>query len=173
MGLIISETDIGAAKQLTQQSGHRSIQARFKGNPSRLPVSNYGGTTRYLGRQYEGGKLTHYRGFREDLRPYVDRAKAISSGGGYSRHGFGYLASIPRIVIHQWLQQNGKTWADFATDDDLSGKFKDWFMGRYKKMTASAHQERSLAINRTTSGGRTAPKLGASILNDYRKEIAA
>lgn len=175
MGVIFTDTDVGLAKQLSQQSAHRSIRERFKGNPSRLPVSNIGGTTRYLGRQYEGGKLTHYRGFREDLRPYVDRAKDISSGASYSRDGFGYLASVPRIVIHDWLMKQGKDWSDFATDDDLSAKFKKWFFSHYKKMTAAAHAERSLKINRTTSGGRTqsAPKLGASILNDYRKEIAA
>ncbi len=175
MGVIYTDSSIETAKQLTQQSPHRSIQERFKGNPNRLPISNYGGTTKFLGRQYEGGKLAHYRGWAENLTPYADRAKAIASGGGYSKNGFGYLATIPRIVIHDWLMRQGKTWADYATDDDLSRKFKDWFMGRYKKMTTAAYQERSLAINRSTSGGRTAsaPKLGATILNDYRKELAA
>lgn len=152
-----------------------SIRDRFRGNPNKLPVSNYGGTTRYLGRQYEGGKLVHYRGWRENLRPYVDRAKAIAQGNRYSRHGFGYMGSVPRVLIHHWLNGQEKTWEDFATDKELKAKFRKWFETNYRKMLADEHRERPLSINRTKSGGRTMtrPKLGAQILNDYRKETSA
>jgi len=162
-----------AVKTITAQAPTRSIRERFRGNPAKLPVSANGGTVRYLGRHYEGGQLVHYRGWKEDLRPYVDRTKAIAEGSQYSRHGFGYKASIPRIVIHDWLMRQDKTWADFATDKDLKAKFHKWFDTHYSKMTADAHRERPLSINRSQSGRLvTRPKLGAQILNDYRKEMA-
>jgi hypothetical protein len=160
-------------KQITGQASHRSIRERFRGNPNKLPVSANGGTVRYLGRQYEDGKLTHYRGWQEDLRPYVDRTKAISEGSSFSKKGFGYMASIPRIVIHDWLMRQGKDWSDFATDKDLKAKFLKWFNEHYSKMTADAHRERPLSVNRSQSGRLVSrPKLGAQILNDYRKEMA-
>lgn len=151
-----------------------SIRQRFRGNPKKLGISNYGGTTKYLGREHQAGKLVHFRGWREDLRPHVDRVKAISEGSTYSKSGFGYLGTIPRILIHHWLNSQKKTWEDWGTDKELKAKFRRWFEGTYSKMLASSHRERPLAINRTTSGGRTAtrPKLGAQILNDYRKEMA-
>ncbi len=174
MGKVLLDSNVGAAahtRRYGKQSPHRSIRERFKGNPNRLPISNVGGTVKFLGRQYEGGKLVHYRGWRENLQPYVDRAKAIANGSSYSKHGYGYLGSMPRIVIDAWLRERGKTWEDYGRDNELSDQFKKWFQSNFKKMLASAHQERSLAINRSI-GGRTgsAPRLGATILDDYRKE---
>jgi len=175
MGQVVLDTDFRAAaadRRYGRQSAHRSIRERFRGNPNKLPISNVGGTVKYLGRQYEGGKLTHYRGWKEDLRPYVDRAKAIANGSSYSKNGYGYLGSMPRIVIDHWLRQQGKTWEDYGRDNELSAKFKKWFESNFKKMLAGAHQERSLAINRSIGGRTGGPRLGAQILNDYREETS-
>ncbi len=155
----------------TQSQPHRSIRERFKGNPKKLGISNLGGTTKYLGREHDGAKLVHYRGWREDLRPHVDRVKAIAEGSTYSKHGYGYMGSIPTVVILHWLNQNGKTFEDWGQDPELKARFKKWYQTRFKKLLADAHRERPLAINRSLSG-RTAPRLGSTILNDYRKEVA-
>jgi hypothetical protein len=79
-----------------------------------------------------------------------------------------YEGSIPRIVLDKWLREQGKRWSDWATDKELKAKFMVWFRTEFSKMTASSNRERSLAINRTT-----APKLGATILANYRKEMQA
>ncbi len=142
---------------------------------SKIFVANKAGTTRYLGRGYEGGQLTHYRGFSEDLRPHKARVEALAKDAKESRHGMRYVGSVPRIVIDDWLRKQGKTWHDYVTDKDLKAKFMAWFRSEYKHMTASNYQERSLATNRATSGGRsvTAPKLGETILKNYQRENVA
>lgn len=142
---------------------------------SKIFLSNKAGSVKYLGRGYEGGKLTHFRGWREDLRPHQRRVEALAKEAKDSRHGMRYLGSIPRIVIHDWLQKQGKNWHQFVTDKDLKASFMAWFKSEYKQMTSANYNERGLATNRTRHSGRTAtaPKLGAQILGDYRKEMTA
>jgi hypothetical protein len=141
--------------------------------PNKIFLDNRGGTTRFLGRQYEGGQLTHFRGFREDLRPHKQRVEEIAKGARESKHGMQYIGSVPRVVIHDWLMKQGKNWQDYATDRDLKAKFMAWFKSEYKLLTNAGHNERSLAINRSQSGRLvSAPKLGAQILGNYQKEMA-
>lgn len=141
------------------------------GSKFALPGS---GSGKYLGRGYEGARLTHYRGWREDLRPHQIRAEAIARDSKDSKNETRYLGSVPRIVIHDWLNKQQKTWVDFATDRELKAKFMLWYKSEYKMLMADSFRERSLTINRSLTG-RTAtrPKLGAQILNQYRQENAA
>ena len=167
-------------KASARQAPPKTFAQTFKGNPSKMALSNANGTLRYLGRGYEGGKLTHYRGWREDLQPHLKRAQAIADGAQETKKGFQYLGSVPRIVIHDWLMKQGKTWEQYATDDDLKKAFLRFYQTEYKVFMSRSKNERSLGINRSI-GGRTGaapaapvgPSLGASILSDYRKENAA
>ena len=140
---------------------------------AKIFISNKGGSTKYLGRGYEGGQLTHYRGWTEDLRPHKARVEAIARDAKESKHGMQYVGSVPRIVIHDWLQERQKSWHDFATDKDLKAKFMAWFKSDYKHMTSANYNERSLGTNRTRHGVRTAPKLGETILKNYHRENVA
>ena len=128
-------------------------------------VHNDGGAIRSLVRQYGvSGKLEHYRKVSEDLTPHVDRAASLAKlkpGKEYR-----YEGSVPRIVIDDWLRKNGKTWRDWAIDKEIKAKFLLYFRTEYSKMAASTYRERSLAVNRAT-----APKFGAKVLSEYRKEL--
>jgi hypothetical protein len=128
-------------------------------------VRNEGGAVRSLLRQYGvSGKLEHYRHFREDLDPHVERVKQIAKNSPLGKD-FRYEGSVPRIVIDDWLRKQDKNWNDWATDAELKAKFLAWFKNDYSKLAASTHRERSLAVNRAT-----APRLGAKILADYRSQ---
>jgi hypothetical protein len=130
-------------------------------------IRNEGGATRTLLRHYGvSGKLEHVRHVREDLAPHIDRAAAMAKSEKPGKE-YRYEGSIPRIVLDKWLKDQGKTWHHWAVDRDLKAKFLVWFRTEFSKMAASSYRERSLAINRTT-----APKLGATILSNYRRELA-
>jgi hypothetical protein len=140
---------------------------------SRILVANEGGIRRYLGRQFEGGQLTHYRSWKEDLRPAQRRSEIIAKGSRESRGGMQYLGSVPRIVIDDWLRRQGKTWHDYATDADLKAKFLAWFKTDYSRFMADSHRERSLSINRSRSGRLATPSMGSRALAEWRQENAA
>lgn len=133
---------------------------------SRFAVAREGDTTRYLGRQFENGKLVHYRGLTADFDPTIRRTKFLAENQKPgSEHQ--YLGTVRREVIDDWLRTQGKTWHDFATDEDLKAAFLLYYKNEFSKMMASTYVERKLSINRTT-----APRLGATILSQYRKETA-
>jgi len=138
---------------------------------SKILVATEGGAQRFLGRQYGvGGQLEHFRAFREDLQPQIDRVKEITQSRTESKSEYKYLGSVSRVVIHDWITKQGKTWHQFATDKDLKAKFMVWYRTEFSKMSADTYRERSLAINRTTSRSRSS--LGSDILSNYRKETA-
>lgn len=133
-------------------------------------VKNEGGAIRSLVAQRgPGGKLEHYRHIREDLAPAIRRTKELSLASEVAgrKTEYGYEGSIPRIVLDDWLRKRGKTWHDWATDFDLKKEFKKWFFNSREmdKFKSSTYRERRLTVNRTT-----APRLGKTILDDYRKE---
>ncbi len=130
----------------------------------RFLVKTEGDTHRYLGRQFEGGKLVHYRGHTADFQPTIERTKMMAEANAPSSE-HQYLGTVRREVIHDWLMKQQKTWHDFATDEDLKAKFMVYYKNEFSKMMASSYQERKLSINRTVA----APK-GNSILSQYRKE---
>ena len=137
----------------------------------RHALERSGNTVRYLGRQHEGGKLTHYRGYVEDLKPHLKRVKGFTDARPSQwKSEYEYVGSVPRIVIHDWLMKQGKSWHQFATDRDLKAAFMVFFRTEYPKLMADAHQERRLTVNRTT---QSKPRLGAQILGAYRKETAS
>lgn len=140
---------------------------------SRVLVASEGGLRRYLGRQFEGRELTHYRSWSEDLRPAQRRTEQIAKGSSESRMGMQYLGSVPRIVIDDWLRRQGKTWHDYATDQDLKAKFLAWFRTDYSQFMADSFRERSLSINRSRSGRLAAPSMGSRALAEWRQENAA
>jgi len=140
---------------------------------SKILVATEGGMRRYLGRQFEGGQLTHYRAMSEDLRPAQRRTELIAKGSKESVNGMQYVGSIPRIVIHDWLCLQGKTWHEYATDPDLKAKFLAWFRTDYSKFMADSFRERPLSINRSRSGRLAAPSLGSRVLSEWRQENAA
>jgi hypothetical protein len=133
-------------------------------------VRNEGGARRSLLAQYNSsGKLEHFRHYREDLDPAVKRTKDLAeqnASPGASKN-FGYEGSVPRIVIHDWLTKRNKTWHQYATDGDLRKEFLSWFRTSrdMTKFQAKTYRERRLTINRAT-----APRLGKTILDSYRKE---
>jgi len=65
--------------------------------------------------------------------------------------------------------KKGKTWHDYATDEDLKKQFLSWFRGSrdMSKFKADSYRERQLSVNRTT-----APRLGQTVLNNWRQENA-
>lgn len=135
-----------------------------------------GNTVRYLGRQFEGGELVHYRGYRTNLEPVAKRVKAFTDARPSNwKSEYEYIGSVDRVVIHDWLMRQGKNWHEFATDRDLKAKFMVFYRTEYPKMMAKAHQERRLTVNRTKHPVRKAssPSLGKSILDNYRKEMSA
>ena len=135
-------------------------------------VANEGGMQKSLLRHYEAEKLTHVRHFREDLQPHIDRVERISKLNGHtSKSEYQYLGSIPRIMIDDWLRKEGKNWNDYATDKELKAKFMSWFKSDCQKLMAEHYQERRLSANRSLTG-RTAPKFGATVLDNYRKEVS-
>lgn len=139
----------------------------------RLIVASEGNLRRYLGRERgAGGRLEHFRVMSEDLNPHLKRAERIAKGAVDSRHGVRYLGSVPRIVIHDWLVKNQKTWHDFATDEHLKARFLSWYKTEYSRLMADTYRERGLATNRSRHG-RLATSLGSRIVNEYRKELAA
>ena len=132
-------------------------------------VRNEGGTKRFLGRQYEAEKVTHYRHLKEDIDPHIKRVEDISKANSHTNKSeYQYLGSVPRIMIDDWLRKQGKTWNEYATDKELKAKFMVWFKTECQKLQAKTYQERRLSVNRVT-----APRLGASILSQYRKEISS
>jgi hypothetical protein len=139
----------------------------------RLMVASEGNLRRYLGRERDSsGRIEHFRVMREDLRPHQRRAEAIAKGSVDSREGMRYVGSVPRIVIHEWLQREQKTWNDFAIDEDLKARFMSFYRTEYSRLMADTYRERSLAVNRSRSG-RLATSLGSRIVNDYRAELSA
>jgi hypothetical protein len=130
----------------------------------RAAVRQEGNAIRYLGRQYEGGKLVHYRGYRVDLAPHIERVKLMALRSSVTGET-SYQASIPREVLDDWLRKREKDWNQYATDQDLKKEFYKWFKREYPALCADFYRERSLKTNRAT-----APRLGASILNSYRLE---
>lgn len=135
-------------------------------------VRNEGGAMRFVLSQYSvSGKIEHFRHFREDLEPAIQRTKDLAEQTTHSGKGrnFGYEGSVPRIVIHDWLKENGKTWHQYATDGDVRKAFLKWFRSSrdMTKFQAKTYQERRLTVNRAT-----APRLGKTILDNYRKEVA-
>lgn len=137
--------------------------------PNRHLVSATANTRKLLGRQYEGDKLTHYRVWQTDLNPVRQRVQAAAELTKDRKSEYGYIGSVDRTVIHDWLMRQGKTWHDFATDKDLKAKFMAFYRQEYSLLMADSYRERPLAINRT----KTAPKLGATILHSYQKEMSA
>lgn len=133
-------------------------------------LTQSGHTRKFLGRQYDGDKLVHYRGYQSDLNAVKRRAEFIAKGADNSRSEYNYVGSVDRAVIHDWLMKQGKTWHEFATDKDLKARFMVFYRTEYPKMMADSYQERRLTVNRTTM---TRPKLGAQILHSYQKENAA
>lgn len=127
-------------------------------------------TTKFLGRQYEGGKLTHYRGWQSDLRAVKERAQKATEATADRKTEYKYAGSIDRAVMHDWLMKQGKSWHDIAVDKDLKAKFMAWYRSEYSLLMADAYRERPLSVNRTTM---TRPKLGATILHSYQKEMSA
>lgn len=139
----------------------------------RLIVASEGGLRRYLGRERGvGGQIEHYRVMSEDLRPHLRRAERIAKGAVDSREGIRYLGSVPRVVIHDWLTKQQKTWADFASDEHLKAKFMSWYQSEYSRLMADSYRERGLVTNRSRHG-RLATSLGSRIVNEYRAEAAA
>lgn len=134
-------------------------------------VENQGGMQKSLIRHYDGGKLSHVRHLREDLDPHMQRVERLSKLTADSKSEYQYLGSVPRIMIDHWLRGQGKNWNDYATDKDLKAKFMVWFKSDCQKLMADHYQERRLSVNRSLTG-RTAPKLGATVLSNYRKEVS-
>ena len=133
----------------------------------RAAVSRSGTGVRYLGRQYDGGQLTHYRGYKVNLQPIMERVKimALRAACLGQTGEFGYQGSVPREVIHHWLTNVvKKSWHEYATDEDLKKKFMKWFKAEFPACFADYYRERPLSINRS---------LGSRVLEDYRKENAA
>lgn len=132
----------------------------------RAAVSRSGTGVRYLGRQFEGGQLTHFRGYKVDLEPIMERVKimALHAACNGQTGEFGYEGSVPREVIHHWLTNVvHKDWSDYAVDEELKAKFRKWFKARFPACFADFYRERPLTINRT---------LGSKVLEDYRKETS-
>ena len=144
--------------------------------PNRHALPSQGGTVRYLGRQYDGEKLVHYRGFKEDLTPHKARVESLAKASDRLRgkSEYEYAGSVPRVVIHDWLMKQGKNWHEFATDKDLKAKFMAWYRGEYKLLMAGSHQERRLTTDRTRNPVRkpVGPSTGSRILKDYQKELS-
>jgi len=138
--------------------------------PGRHALEVSGNNVRYLGRQFEGGKLVHYRGYKSDLKPVQKRVEAFANARPSNwKSEYEYIGSVDRVVIHDWLMKRGKTWHEFATDRDLRGAFMSYYRAEYSKMMASSYQERRMTINRTK---HSQPRLGERILSAYRKETA-
>lgn len=134
---------------------------------SEFLVANEGGMQRSIIRQYDGGKLEHVRHLREAMDPHIERVKRMSELSDGSKSEYQYLGSIPRIMIHDWLLEQGKNWHDYVTDKDLKAKFMAWYRSECRLLMAENYQERRSAINRSLSRRR-----GATILKDYQKEAA-
>lgn len=132
---------------------------------SEFLVANEGGLQRSILRHYDGGQLSHVRHLREDINPHIDRVEQISKLQIENKSEYQYLGSIPRIMIDDWLREQGKNWNDYATDKDLKAKFMAWYKSDCQKLMASNYQERRLSINRTLFSRR-----GGTVLDFARKE---
>ena len=128
---------------------------------SEFLVARESGTQRSLLRQYgAGGKLEHYRHFREDINPHIERVERLSKLQIDTKSEYRYIGSVPRIMINDWLIKQKKTWHDYVTDKDLKAKFLAWFRNDYQKLMANHYQKRRLESR----------LMGKTILKDYRKE---
>lgn len=67
------------------------------------------------------GRIVHYRGHTQQCAPVVEDVKrrAQTPGGGELK----YEGSIPRAMLVDWLQDRGKTMAEYARDGDLRKAF--------------------------------------------------
>lgn len=135
-------------------------------------VRNEGGAVRsLLAQRGVSGRLEFYRHFREDLGPAMQRTKEMTAYTDHSARNVNlkYEGSVPRVMIHKWLMEQGKSWHDYATDGDLRDKFLSWFKGNrdFNRFHADSYRERNLSINRS-KGGRT----GRQVLSEWRQENA-
>ena len=111
---------------------------------AKLITSVFGDVTKYFGVERDGsGHVQHYRGHRQDVAPVLDRVKRISQAqpGRFSRMGeHQYLGTIPRTMIDDWLNRQGKTWHDYATDDDLKRRFLLFMTAERPRFFMKSHQ---------------------------------
>lgn len=133
-------------------------------------IRNEGGAIRsLLAQRGVSGRLEHYRHFREDLAPAMERTREMTAYTDHSARNveYKYEGSIPRIMIHDWLMRNGHDWHAYAVDPDVKKAFMKWFKGNrdLKRFHADTYRERQLSINRGRRQAR-------NILSDWRKENA-
>lgn len=129
-------------------------------------VRHIGTSTEGLARQYDGGKLTHYRTRTTNLNPAIKRVEEIAKSAIIGKSEYQYLGSVDRSVIDDWLRKQQKSWHEFATDKELKAKFMLYYKNDFSKLMASTYQERSLAVNRAISG-----RDGNSVSRQYRPKI--
>ena len=122
------------------------------------------GTIKYFGLERDGsGKVQHYRGYAEDLTPYLQRTAFLASIERPKGSEIRYIGSIPRIWIQDQLTRLGKTWNDYACDRDLHDKVVGIWKSLAKKFTADYYRKRK----------PHGPSLGSKILGSWRAENAA
>ncbi len=82
----------------------------------------------------EDGK--HYRHTRQEMDGVIKRVERLreqvnEAPKATNRNGWHYAGSVPMTVITDWLQKNGYTWPQFATNEDNAKvKFMAYFKSR-------------------------------------------
>ena len=98
---------------------------------SRIVTQVVGEVTKYFGIERAGREVNHYRGHHQNCRPIMNRVKQLSeeSGGRFApSKDHQYIGSIPRAMLDDWLNQRGKTWHDYVTDEHLKQAFELFMM---------------------------------------------
>ncbi len=94
---------------------------------TRLVTGVHGDVTKYFGLERNGKRTEHFRGYHQDCRPILNRVKQRAAQAP-TRHEkkkeIGYIGSIPRSMLDDWLNARQKTWHDYATDSDLKKAFE-------------------------------------------------
>ena len=131
---------------------------------AKVVTSVSAGTVKYMGLEHDGSnRVQHYRGYKEDLTPYLQRTAFFASIDRHKGSELKYVGSIPRIWIQDQLTKLGKTWNDYACDRDLHDKVIDLWKSLATKFTADNYRKRK----------PHGPSMGSKVLNDWRSENAA
>ena len=111
---------------------------------SRIVTGVYGDVTKYFGLERDGsGKVNHFRGHHQNCNPILDRVKRMAAAApsrNEKKGEIGYIGSIPRAMMDDWLQARGKDMSDYVTDDDLKKAFELFMMAERPAFFMKAYQ---------------------------------
>lgn len=94
---------------------------------SKIITGIFGDVTKYFASENDSsGRQQHFRGHRQRVDPILDLVKRRAQNGPgrfapSKEHK--YIGTIPRTMLDDWLNEQGKTWHEYATDTDLRKAF--------------------------------------------------